>query len=265
MTMFEKDKLQFDEEFSLDVPKDILYDFMDRAWEINVEEFENPSKLRIEQNNNKLVRYFDTGKGINYRKIIFNKSDSHRTKVTIYQELPDINRYIFGPDQKFEGESFLMGIKIFFYSLEYIYKNEFLDDGYDTEVSKSKKPFYMKEYSSSVGSDIDILPTYNFLKKRYQLYNQMKIGYSTLKDKKMTILLDEEGRYLKIRSKRKFGDTQTDLYFYNTNTNRYVDIRYLVPYWHLFSKFKRLEFRYVFRSLRTLIKAFDHVYKKHMK
>ncbi len=263
--MFESERLKFKDEFEVEVPKEILHDFMLQSWEITREEFEEPQKIEIERGKDELVWNFDTGKGINHRKIIFNKSDSDRTKVIIHEELPDITSFLTGTDQKLEGESYIVGNKILYNSLEYIYKNDFSDFEYDTDMSESKTPFYMKEYSSTLGPDIDIPATYSFVKKRYQLFDEMKRGYPTLEDKKKSIIVDKKGRCLKIKSKRRFGDLQTVYYFQKNNPSGIIDIRFWVPYWNLLSKFDRMEFTSTFRALRTMVKSFDYVYSKYMK
>lgn len=261
--MFEKGRLEFTEEFEVNLPKEIIHDFMLRSWNITLNEYESPRKINIQEGKNELIWNFDTGRGINHEKILFKRSADGPTKIMLHADLPDIGLLSLGKNQEHNGEAFIVSNKLLFKSLEHIYRNDLSNTVSNTETSKDKKPFYMKEYSSTV-LDIDILATYNFLKKRYQLFNEIKKGYPTFKGENKSILLDEKGKCLKIRSKCRLGDLQTYYYFHKGNAFREVDIRFRVPYWHLLAKTNRMSFRYTFRALRTIIRAFDHVYKKHM-
>ncbi len=265
--MFDKATLKFEEEFTVNIPKEIPYNLLFESFKIAKSEYKERNKIDFkgDEDQDELKWVFESNIGKYRRMVFFEEIGDGKTKVKVKERIPDIESIFVKSTQEHVGESFLVSQKMFFKALEHVYhKGSFSEAGDNFGGAERNKPFYCKEYSETLGPDLELPPLYDFLKKRYELFDKVKNDYSTMKDKRKSIVQDRKVDHLKIKNLTEYGKATMDYSFQENNGTSSVKIRFWVPYWYMFSGLRRKEFKDTFRGLKTTVRAFDTVYKESM-
>ncbi len=256
--------LRFEDEITVEVPKEVLYDFQLRSYQITKSEYERPDKIEIEKDGDKLIWNFDSSVNTSKKEFYFKKLNDHRTKIKIDLKIPFKSSILSESKIGYEGESGLLGYNILYKTLEFIYDEEQEDDiTVNSNIKRPDRPFYFKEYSDVIDLKSDVKAIYEFLKKRYDLFEQMKDDYTTLKSCKRTTIKDEKYRYLRVKNKYKHGTSQTLYSFFHNSDGLRLELKFWVPYWKLISFWKGGEYLNTYRALRTYVKVFDEIYQEY--
>lgn len=258
--------LYFKDEIIVNVPKKILYNFQLKSYQITKREYKSPDKINIEKNGDSLFWKFDSGIGTNISKFHFVKLGKNKTKVNINITIPKSNSILFGNKQKYEGESGILGNEIFYKTLEYIYNENIKKEKRNiNSIQINSTPFYCTEYSDDLYLRSDDDAIYIFIKKKYQLFNEIKNRFTTMKDKKKPIKIDERNRYLMVKNKKPFCSIETHYLFHSSLDSKKLKLKFRVPYLYLLSRWNRAEIRNIYKGKITVIRAFDEIYKKYFK